>query len=479
MNFKLVFKVTGKTLLVEAAAMVLPMLVGLLYRESPLPFLLAILITAAVGALLSLPKASSTLFAREGFFTVGLIWVLFGVFGALPFFFSGCFPSYVDCLFESISGFSTTGATILSEIEGLPMGILFWRSFTHWLGGMGVLVLTIALLPSLGSRTAFLMRAESPGPVKSKLVPKTSQSSKILYSIYLVLTLVQIICLRCAGMNLFDAVVHAFSTAGTGGFSTKNLSIAAYNSPAIEIILTVFMLLFALNFAVYFLILCGKWKRALKSDELRFFLILVALSGLVIAVNIYTSGFGGFGTALRHSFFQVASVVSTTGFASADFNLWPELSRCVLVLLMFVGACAGSTGGGLKCARVLLLLKNLRREIQELIHPRSVHVVKLDGQVVEERVLHTVHVFFSAYLLILACGVLLVSLDNYSFTTTVTAVISCLGNIGPGLELVGPMENFTIFSTLSKLVLSLCMITGRLEIFPILILFSQNAWKRS
>ena len=479
MNFRLVFKVTGKTLLLEAAAMVLPMLVGLLYGESPLPFLLAILITAAVGALLTIPKAGSKLFAREGFFTVGLIWVLFGVFGALPFYFCGHFNSYVDCLFECISGFSTTGATILSEIEGLPMGILFWRSFSHWLGGMGVLVLTIALLPSLGSRSAFLMRAESPGPVKSKLVPKTSQSSKILYGIYLSLTVIQIICLRCAGMNLYDSVVHAFATAGTGGFSNRNLSIAAYDSPAIEIIITIFMLLFALNFAVYFLILCGKWRRVLKSDELRFFLIVVALSGLIIAFNTNASYSGGFGAALRHAFFQVASVISTTGFASADFNLWPELSRCILVLLMFIGACAGSTGGGLKCARVLLLLKNLRREIHELIHPRSVHVVKLDGQVVEERVLHTVHVFFSAYLLILACGVLLISLDNFSFTTTVTAVISCLGNIGPGLELVGPMGNFSIFSSLSKLVLSLCMIIGRLEVFPILILFSQNAWKRS
>lgn len=479
MNFRLVFKVTGKTLLLEAAAMALPMLVGLLYGENPSPFLLAILITAAVGALLTLPKASSKLFAREGFFTVGLIWVLFGVFGALPFYFSGYFNSYVDCLFECISGFSTTGATILSEIESLPKGILFWRSFTHWLGGMGVLVLTIALLPSLGSRSAFLMQAESPGPVKSKLVPKTSQSSKILYSIYLSLTLIQIICLRCADMNLYDAVVHAFATAGTGGFSTKNLSIAAYNSPSIEIIITIFMLLFSLNFAVYFLILCGKWKRALKSDELRFFLIVVALSGLIIAVNTNASYSGGFGTALRHAFFQVASVISTTGFASTNFNLWPELSRCILMLLMFVGACAGSTGGGLKCARVLLLLKNLRREIQELIHPRSVHVVKLDGQVVEDRVLHTVHVFFAAYLLILASGILLISLDNFSFATTTTAVISCLGNIGPGLDLVGPMGNFSIFSNLSKLVLSLCMIIGRLEIFPILILFSQNAWKRS
>jgi trk system potassium uptake protein TrkH len=344
---------------------------------------------------------------------------------------------------------------------------------------MGVLVLTIALLPSLGARTSFLTRAESPGPVKSKLVPKTSQSSKILYSIYLVLTLLQILCLKLAGMDLYDAVVHAFATAGTGGFSTRNLSIAAYNSAAIEIIVTVFMLLFAVNFSMYFLLLCGKWKRVLQSDELRFFLIVVALSGLVIAVNIRGDFPADFGSALRHAFFQVASIISTTGFATANFDLWPELSRCILVLLMFLGACAGSTGGGLKCARVLLLLKNLRRELQGLIHPRSVHVVKLDGQVVEERVLHTVHVFFAAYLLILASGVLLISLDNFSFTTTATAVISCIGNIGPGLDLVGPMGNFSIFSVFSKLILSLCMIIGRLEIFPILILFSKNAWSRT
>ena len=479
MNFRLVFKVTGKTLLLEAAAMVLPMLVGLIYGETPRPFLLAILITAVVGALLTLPKANAKLFAREGFFTVGLIWVLFGVFGALPFYFSGYFNSYVDCLFECISGFTTTGATILAEIEGLPLGILFWRSFTHWLGGMGVLVLTIALLPSLGARSAFLMQAESPGPVKSKLVPKTSQSSKILYGIYLGLTLIQILCLKIAGLPLYDAVVTAFATAGTGGFSVKNLSIAAYGSPAVEIITTVFMLLFALNFTVYFLLLCGKWRRVLKSDELRFFLAVVAVSGIVITFNIRADYPGSFGSALRHAFFQVASIISTTGFSSADFNLWPELSRSILVLLMFIGACAGSTGGGIKCARILLLGKSLRREIRGTIHPRSVHVVKLDGQVVEERVLHKTHVFFAAYLLTLAGGVLLVSIDNFSFTTTVTAVIACLGNIGPGLDLVGPMGNFSIFSALSKLVLSLCMIIGRLEIFPILVLFSQNAWKRS
>ena len=479
MNFKLVFKVTGKTLMLEAAAMVLPMLVGLIYRESPRPFLLAILITAVAGALLSLPKANTKLYARDGFFTVGLIWILFGVFGALPFYFCGYFESYVDCLFECISGFTTTGASILTAVEGLPYGILFWRSFTHWLGGMGVLVLTIALLPSLGARSAFLMQAESPGPIKSKLVPKTAQSSKILYGIYLGLTVIMVFCLLLTGMPLYDSVVNAFATAGTGGFAVKNLSIAAYNSPAAEIVISIFMLLFSVNFTVYFLILCGKWKRAFKSDELRFFLCLVGLSIFVITFNINGFHLNGLDTSFRQALFQVATIVSTTGFATTDFNLWPELSRCILVLLMFIGACAGSTGGGIKCARVLLLFKSLRQEIRETIHPRSVHVVKLDGQVVEERVLRKTHIFFAAYLLILALGVLLVSLDNYSFTTTSTAVIACLSNIGPGLDLVGPMGNYSFFSDLSKLVLSLCMIIGRIEIFPILVLFSRSAWKRS
>ena len=481
MNFKLVLKVTGKTLLIEAASMILPLLVGLIYGESPRPFLLAILITAIVGLLLSLPKADTKLFAREGFFTVGLIWVLFGVFGALPFHFSGYFNSYVDCLFECISGFTTTGATLLTAVEELPYGILFWRSFTHWLGGMGVLVLTIALLPSLGTRSAFLMQAESPGPIKSKLVPKTAQSSKILYGIYLVLTLIMILCLWIAGLPLYDSVVTAFGTAGTGGFAVKNLSIAAYGSPAVEIIVTVFMLIFSVNFSLYFLLLCSKWKQVLKSDELRFFIGIVLASGIVIAFNIY----GGYadtqsvGASLRHAFFQVASIISTSGFASTDFNLWPELSRCILILLMLVGACAGSTGGGIKCSRILLMFKSLRREIRQAIHPRSVYVVKLDNQVVEEHDLQKSHVFFAAYMIILVCGILVVSLDNFSFTTTATAVITCLSNVGPGLDLIGPMGNFSIFSDFSTLILSLLMIIGRLEIFPILVLFSRNAWKRS
>lgn len=481
MNFRLVFKITGKTLLVEAAAMVLPMLVGLIYGESARPFLLSILITAAAGAVLSLLKSDTKLFAREGFFTVGLIWVLFGVFGALPFHFSGRFPSYIDCLFECISGFTTTGATILSAVEGMPYGILFWRSFTHWLGGMGVLVLTTALLPSLGTRSAFLVQAESPGPIKSKLVPKTAQSSKILYGIYLALTVIMVICLLLAGQPLYDAVVNSFATAGTGGFAVKNISIASYHSPAVEIIITVFMLIFSVNFSMYFLLLCKKWRQVLKSDELRFFLGIVLASGVLITLNIcgnYADTMSA-GDAIRHAFFQVASVISTSGFASTDYNLWPEFSRWILVLLMFVGACAGSTGGGIKCSRILLMVRCLRRQTRQAIHPRSVHIVRLDGQTVEEQDLQKTHIFFAAYMLILAIGVLIVSLDNFSFTTTTTAVITCLSNVGPGLDLVGPMGNFSIFSPLSKLLLSLCMIIGRIEIIPILVLFSRNAWKRN
>ena len=480
MNFKLVFKLTGKVLLVEGFCMLLPLLVSLAYREDPRPFLYTIPLLLIAGGLLSLLKPKDHFYAREGFFSVGLIWMLISLFGGLPFFFCGYFPTFADCFFESASGFTTTGASILPAVEGLPYGILFWRSFTHWLGGMGVLVLTIALLPSLGNRTLHLMKAESPGPIVSKLVPKTSQSSKTLYGIYCALTLIQILCLKLAGMPLFDSVVHAFGAAGTGGFSIKNASIGAYGNPAIEIIITVFMLLFSINFAMYFLLLCGKWKQVLKSDELRFFLGVVAVSILLISVNLSLSQGGmSLGDTVRHAAFQVASIISTTGYSSVDFDLWPEFSRFLLVILMFIGACAGSTGGGLKCSRVLLMFKGLKREIHQVIHPRSVNVVKLDGRVVEESALRSVLLFLAAYLLILFTAGLVVALDDFSFGTTFTSVVSCLSNVGPGLETVGPMGNYSAFSILSKVALSLCMIIGRLEIVPIMVLFSKNAWKRS
>ncbi len=472
MNFRLVFRVTGKTLMVLSVTMLLPLLVCLLYRENPVPFLLAIAITGGAGLLLSLIRSNDHFFPREGFFAVALIWLLVGACGALPFHFCGYFDSYIDCFFESVSGFTTTGSSILTAVEPLPRGILFWRSFMHWLGGMGVLVLTIALMPSLGGRTLHLMKAESPGPIVSKLVPKSSQSSKILYGIYCAMTLVQIFLLRLTGMPWYDSIVNTFATAGTGGFAVKNISIAAYGNPAAEIVLTVFMLLFSVNFSVYFLILCGKIRQALRSDELRFFLGVVAASTVLIAVNIH-------GMFVRHAAFQVASIISTTGFASTDFNLWPEFSKTILVLLMFIGACAGSTGGAIKCSRVLLLLRAIRREIRQIIHPRSVNVVKLDGRVVDEKDLRSTMIFFAAYMFITLAAILLVSVDNFSFGTTFTAVVTCIGNVGPGLEMVGPMGNFSAFSGFSKIVLSLCMILGRLEIIPVLVLFSGTAWKKS
>ena len=478
MNYRLVLRLTGRTLMVEAVSLLLPLAVTLLYRENPRPFIYTIAIIALVSLLLSFVPSDDRFFAREGFFSVAFIWFLMSALGALPFWFSGFFPSYVDCLFESISGFTTTGASILTAVEGLPRGILFWRSFTHWLGGMGVLVLAIALLPSLGSRTLQIMRAESPGPVVGKLVPKTSQFSKILYAMYVLLTLLEIFLLLLSGMPLFDSVVNSFATAGTGGFSVRNLSIGAYGNHTAETIITIFMLLFSLNFSLYFLIFTGKVRQALKSDELRFFGGVVLISTILITANIHRI-YGTLAEAFHHAFFQVATILSTTGFSSFDFNLWPEFSRILLVLLMFCGACAGSTGGAIKCSRILVIFKVLFREIRQIIHPRTVCVVKLDGQALGESTIRSIFVFFAAYVTITFGAALMVSLDNFSFGTTLTAVIACIGNIGPGLELVGPMGNYSFFSSPSKLILSLCMLIGRLEIFPVLVLFSRSAWRRS
>ena len=480
MNYKLVLRVTGFALLLEAVCLLLPTLVALIYGEALASFLWSILITAVVGAALSLllkGKTSNNLLPRDGFLTVGLIWTLFGVFGALPFRFSGLFGNFVNCFFECISGFTTTGSSILTAVEGLPYGLLFWRSFTNWLGGMGVLVLTAALLPSLGINSNFLIRAESPGPVKSKLVPRASQSSKILYTIYLALTVIEVPLLRLTGLPWYDAIVAAFSTAGTGGFSIKNASIGGYGNPAAEIIITVFLILFSINFAMYFLLLTRRFKQVLQSDELRFFLCVVVVATAAITVNIAPT-FERVGPALRAAAFQVASIISTAGFATVDFNLWPEFSKMLLVVLMLVGACAGSTGGGMKCSRILVLLRSARREIRSIIHPRSVSVVRLDGEPLAEQTVKTTQSYFIIYIFLIFAAALVVGIDDFSFGTTLTAVISCVGNIGPGLEAVGPMGNFAGFSDLSKLVLAFCMVLGRLEMFPILVLFSRNAWKK-
>lgn len=478
MNLKLVLKLVGRVLIVETVALVLPLLVAFLYGEDPAPFFWSIILLLMLGIVLSAIPTKQHFYAREGFFAVGLIWLMTGFMGAMPFWLSGTFPSFVDCLFESFSGFTTTGASILTDIESMPKGILFWRSFTHWLGGMGVLVLLTALLPSMGIRSHYLTQAESPGPVFSKLVPKQSQTSKILYGIYCVLTLLEVLCLKLAGMPLYDCFIHAFSSAGTGGFSSRNASVGAYGSVAIEMIITVFILLFSLNFSVYFLILNRKFKEVLCSDELRFFLGVVAAATVLITLDIrplYTSVW----ESLRYAVFQVASIISTTGFGTADFALWPQTAQMILILLMFCGACAGSTGGGMKCSRVLILLRAIRREIHRIIHPNQVEVVKLDGKVVEEETLHSITTFVGCYLLTILAATLIISLDGNSFAVSFSSALTCVSNVGPGLEAVGPSGNFAAFSALPKLVMSLCMVIGRLEIFPILVLFSRSAWRRN
>ena len=478
MNYKLMLRTLGRTLQLEAKFLVLPFLVTLFYREDPRPFLYTILLVALLGTGLTRLKSKPDFYSREGYAVVGLIWLVLGLFGALPFWFSGQFNSYVDCLFETVSGFTTTGASILTDIESLPRGILFWRSFSSWLGGMGVLIFTLAFLPKVGGRTQVLVQAESPGPVSSKLVPKTAQSSQILYLIYIVLTVLEILCLRLAGMPLYDSAVTTFATVCTGGFSVMNNSIAAYGLPACEIIITVFMLLCSLNFALFFLVLTGRWKQALGSDELRFFLAAVAAAIAVIFWNVRPL-YDTVGETLRIVCFQVATVVSTAGFSTANFALWPTLSQTVLVLLMFLGGCAGSTAGGLKSSRVLLMIRGGLRTLRRLSHPREVKVVKLDGKAVSEDTLNTVFVFFSLYCLVLAGATALVSLDGGSLTTSFTAALACLSNVGPGLDAVGPMGNFAGFSNLNKLVLTLSMLIGRLEIFPILILLHPSTWKRN
>ena len=478
MNTRMIGFLLGRILMVEAGLLALPLLTALLYGEPLMPWLATMLVLAAIGGALSLRKPERTaLYAKDGFAAVALVWLLMSAFGALPFVLSGDIPNYIDAFFETVSGFTTTGASILTAVEPLSRGGLFWRSFTHWVGGMGVLVFVMAILPMSDGHTMHILRAEMPGPTAGKLVSRMSDTAKILYGMYFVMTLVMIGLLLLGGMDLFDASVHAFGAAGTGGFSSRNASVGAYGSPVIDMIIAVFALLFSVNFSVYFLVLHRRLKEALKSDELRFFLGVVAAATVVITLDllpIYQNTL----ESLRYAFFQVASIISTTGFATADYVLWPQLSRLVLVLLMFCGACAGSTGGGIKCSRVLMLLRAIRREIHQIAHPRSVEVVKLDGKVAEESTVHSVLVFVGCYGLILLGAALVVSLDKMPFDVSFSAALTCLSNVGPGLAAIGPTGNFSGFSDLSKLALSLCMIVGRLEIFPILVMFSARTWRR-
>ena len=479
MNYRMIARILGYAMLTEAVLMIPSVVIALIYGESVLGFCAAIGCLLSVGlAALSRKPEHHDIYAREGFVTVSLCWILLSVFGAMPFYVEEITPTFIDALFETVSGFTTTGASILPAVEGLPYGILFWRSFTHWIGGMGVLVFMMAVLPMADNRNMHIMRAEVPGPVVGKLVPKAKDSALILYGIYIALTLIEVIFLLAGGMSLFDAFVHAMGTAGTGGFGIKNNSVAYYNSAYIDIVISVFLILFSINFNLYFFILLGNVRSVFKNEELRWFLCIVGASVLAIALNIRDI-YGSFGQSLRYSLFQVSSIISTAGFSTADFNLWPELSRALLVGLMFIGACAGSTGGGIKISRVMILSKSSSCEIRRMMHPRSVNLVKLEGKTVSDEVVHNAQVFFLLYMFILAVSTILVAcFDECDFTTNLTAVISCMNNIGPGLEAVGPMGNFGFFSPISKLVLTLNMLIGRLEIFPMIMLFHPNTWKR-
>ncbi|MBO7250979.1 MAG: TrkH family potassium uptake protein [Clostridia bacterium] len=478
MNRRMIGYLLGVILLIEALFMIFPSAVALIYSESVLPFVITIGLIALISLPLVLLKPQNTqIYAKEGFITVALGWIVMSAFGALPFTLSGAIPNYIDAVFEAISGFTTTGATILSEIESLPKGILFWRSLTHWLGGMGVLVFMLAILPSAGGQTMHLMRAEVPGPTKGKLVPKMRLSSLILYGIYVTLTAIQVAVLLLFKMPLYDSLVTAFGTAGTGGFSVLNNSIAGYNSPAIEWVVAIFMLLFGINFNIYFFILMGKVKDVLKSEELRTYLLICAVTTVVITANI-ASTFNNLSDAFRASFFQVTSIISTSGFSTVDFNLWPSLSKTLLILIMITGACAGSTAGGLKLSRVMILFKNAVKEIRHIRRPRSVNVIKLDGEAVPADTVRSATGYLTVYLAVFIASVILISIDGFSFESNFSSVLTTINNVGPGFDALGPMSNFSVYSYFSKIVLSLDMLIGRLEILPMMILFSSIFGKR-
>jgi len=478
MNTKVVLKLNGYILLFIAAAMLLPLAVAAYYKETTgLAFLPTMVICVAIAApLITLKTKNKTVYSREGLVTVALAWVFTSVVAGLPFFFSKEIPSFIDCVFETASGFTTTGASILTDIEALSRCMLFWRSFTHWIGGMGVLMFVMMLAPLAGGNNMQLIRAESSGPKIEKLTPKANVTAMTLYGIYIGLTVLQIVLMLLGGMPFFDAVTIAFATAGTGGFGIKNTSIAEYNT-YVQIIITIFLFLFSMNFNVYFLILARKFKAAIKSEDLRAFTLIVVSAIALVSINSL-SLFDGIWQAVHHSSFTVLSIISTAGFVTVDFNQWPEFSKTILVVLMFIGACAGSTGGGIKVTRLLIMFKSLKREFSALIHPRSVKTIHLNGKRVDEETTARVGAYMVCYLLIFAVSLLIISLDNFSFETNFTAVASAINNIGPGLGTVGPTGNFAGFSALSKIVLAIDMICGRLELFPIMILILPQTWKK-
>lgn len=476
MNYGIITYIIGWVLNFEAIFMAPACVVAVIYREKAgFSLLLTIALCLLAGILLTRSKIKSkSMYAREGFVAVALCWIVLSAFGALPFVIAGSIPSYIDALFEVVSGFTTTGSSILPEVESMPHCLLFWRSFTHWIGGMGVLVFVMAILPLTGGSSMYLMKAESPGPSVGKLVPKVKSTAMLLYKMYLGLSVLQLIFLLIGGMPAFDALTTMFGTAGTGGFGVKNDSIGSY-SMYLQGVVTVFMILFGINFNVYYLLLKRRVGEAVKSSEVRTYLGIILAAIILITINI-SSMFPNVFQAFHHAAFQVGSIITTTGFATKDFDLWPSFSKTILVMLMFIGACAGSTGGGIKVSRIVILFKSIIKELDVIVHPHNIRKLKMDGRIVEHAVVRSVNVFLVSYLFIFAGSVLLISLDNFDFATNFTAVAATINNIGPGLSMVGPTQNFGMFSDFSKLVLTFDMLAGRLEIFPLLILFARNTW---
>ncbi|MBQ8197959.1 MAG: TrkH family potassium uptake protein [Lachnospiraceae bacterium] len=479
MNYSIIRYIIGWVLVLEAIFLLLPSLVALIYQEkSGVAFIVTAVLCAVIGILLTARKPKNkNYYAREGFVIVALSWIVMSLFGALPFVISGEIPSYVNALFEIVSGFTTTGASILSDVEALSHACLFWRSFSHWIGGMGVFVFLLIVLPLTGGSNMHLMRAESPGPSVGKLVPKVRETAKILYMIYIAMTLIEMVILALGGMSIFEAVTLSFGTAGTGGFGVKNSSIADY-SVFCQAVITIFMILFGVNFNFYYYLLGKNKKNAFKIEEVKWYFIIIFASIAVITFNI-REFYDSIWAALHHAAFQVGSVITTTGYATADFNLWPQMSKTVLVLIMFCGACAGSTGGGIKVSRILIMFKTIGQEIKTLIHPRSVHTIKMDDKAVDKGVVRGVGAFLMTYAVIFCVSLLLITLDGKDLITNFTAVTATINNIGPGLMEVGPTGNFAGFSAFSKCIFIFDMLAGRLELYPILLLLTPSVWRKN
>ena len=480
MNYKMITYILGWVLKIQSATMVIPLICAFLYNEKNEIWVwtVCIIASALIGIAITLKQPKNkTMYAKEGFVAVALSWILMSLVGSVPFMLSGNIPNFTDSFFESVSGFTTTGASILEEIEFLPHSMLMWRCLSHWIGGMGVLVFLMAIVPLSGGGSVHLLKAETTGPSVSKLVPKLKSTAMLLYAIYIVMTFIQVILLLFGGMDLFSSIAISFSTAGTGGFAILNSGAASY-SPYIQYVITIFMILFGIDFSLYHALLLREAKRVLKSEELKVYLGIIITAIVLIMLNSYNL-FPTLEEAFRHISFTIGSVITTTGFATTNYDLWPEFSKIVILIVMFVGACAGSTGGGIKVSRVIILIKSIVKEVRTSVHPRTTLKIKMNGRIVQHETIRVVNVFMAAYIMIFFTAMLLLSLDNFNFTTTFTATVATLNNIGPGLDMVGPTGNFSQFSPLSKIIMSICMLVGRLEIFPMLLLLSPYTWKKN